>query len=339
MVKTRFVVWHFTNLCDLHCDYCSQDAGEKLKDELSLDKKLQLVEEISLIQPRMLAFTGGEAVLSNDFWPVLDKSSKLVKQCCVGTNGYALKDDILNKLQDHDVRIINASINGSYAELNDSIRGRKGNFNQVTEGIKRAVDKGMFIELSMMVSKKNYHDVDNVINLGKSLGVREIELIDYRMVGRSKNDKTNALSDDEIFNLMNKIDYDNSKTRIWCFEARFPKYRIAHKNLSDERSTGCDAGYGMVIIQPNGIVTPCTFLPDVKIGDVRETPLREILDNSEVLLKLADRNNLEGKCGSCIIKEECGGCRSRAYAFDNNLFGEDRVCMSIDYIKNGTKNI
>ncbi|OFV67183.1 MAG: hypothetical protein SCAL_001717 [Candidatus Syntrophoarchaeum caldarius] len=38
------------------------------------------------------------------------------------------------------------------------------------------------------------------------------------------------------------------------------------------------------------------------------------------------RRNLNGNCGACIHREECGGCRSRAYGFSGDYLGEDPVC-------------
>ena len=43
-------------------------------------------------------------------------------------------------------------------------------------------------------------------------------------------------------------------------------------------------------------------------------------------LQELERRRLNGNCGACIHREECGGCRSRAYGFSGDYLGEDPVC-------------
>jgi uncharacterized radical SAM superfamily Fe-S cluster-containing enzyme len=67
-----FIVWNFTNLCNLTCKHCYQDAEHKaLPDELTLKEKLNLVDQIAEQYVPMIAFAGGEPTLSPDLLPVL----------------------------------------------------------------------------------------------------------------------------------------------------------------------------------------------------------------------------------------------------------------------------
>jgi radical SAM protein with 4Fe4S-binding SPASM domain len=75
---------------------------------------------------------------------------------------------------------------------------------------------------------------------------------------------------------------------------------------------GCLAGKQYCRIYPTGDVTPCPYLP-LTIGNVTQTPLAEIWQNSAVLTDLRNPDLLEGKCGACEYRRVCGGCRARAY--------------------------
>jgi siroheme decarboxylase len=59
-------------------------------------------------------------------------------------------------------------------------------------------------------------------------------------------------------------------------------------------------------------VTPCPYLP-ARAGNVRETPLKKIWQESPVFTVLRDSSLLTGKCGRCGYRDVCGGCRARSY--------------------------
>jgi radical SAM protein with 4Fe4S-binding SPASM domain len=89
---------------------------------------------------------------------------------------------------------------------------------------------------------------------------------------------------------------------------------------------GCGAGRMYCAIQPNGIVTPCVFMP-IPVGDLRSESFVDIWKNSEVMQSLRERHDLKEHCGSCDYKNVCGGCRARAYAYFNDIKAPDIVCI------------
>ena len=40
-----------------------------------------------------------------------------------------------------------------------------------------------------------------------------------------------------------------------------------------------------------------------------------------------------GVCGGCKYKKFCGGCRCRAYALKDNLFGDDPYCPLVNNVE------
>ncbi len=342
--KFPFLVWHFTNECNLHCDYCSQDAGSKQEDELTTYEKIVLVDQLEEVEPRMVGISGGEPMMADDFWEVLKYATQKIP-ICVGTNGFLLNEENVEKLSDLGVGIVNVSLYSTKSELHDKVRGRKGSFEKVVEGIKNLRKKKIKAELSIPLSQRNFGELEDLIKFGKSLKVNEIELIDFRLIGRAKSMPHEDLTHEQRTEIF-QVAYENSNTnpRVWCFDAKYSLYRSSQNNskgLSKKNKKeiiiGCQAGFDMYAIQPNGDVTPCTFLPDLKVGNVREERFKDIIANSSVLHQLRDRSNLEGYCGSCQVKENCGGCRSRAYYRSGNFLAEDPACKNLDFLKNGTK--
>ena len=82
----------------------------------------------------------------------------------------------------------------------------------------------------------------------------------------------------------------------------------------------------MISIYPNGDVYPCQFIDFYKLGNVREKPLKEIIQNIPDFFVNTDKY-LTGKCATCEYKTYCkGGDRARAYYWSGNIYGDDPLC-------------
>jgi len=90
---------------------------------------------------------------------------------------------------------------------------------------------------------------------------------------------------------------------------------------------GCGAGRLYCALQPNGDVSPCVFMPDVRIRNLRKERFMDIWHNNRTLIKLRDRSSLQSNCGKCEHKFVCGGCRARALAYFDDLLAPDPSCI------------
>jgi radical SAM protein with 4Fe4S-binding SPASM domain len=86
-------------------------------------------------------------------------------------------------------------------------------------------------------------------------------------------------------------------------------------------------------VQPNGVATPCVFMPNTKMGDIREENLLDIWRKSDIGLKLSDRENYHYTCDE--YRYICGGCRARALAY-GDILGGDPDCIKYDTGRNMT---
>jgi radical SAM protein with 4Fe4S-binding SPASM domain len=89
---------------------------------------------------------------------------------------------------------------------------------------------------------------------------------------------------------------------------------------------GCGAGRCYCAIQPNGDVTPCVYMPSLRVGNLKTTPFRQIW-NCELFELLSDRENRTDHCAVCGDRAYCGGCRARAYAYTGDLRAGDPGCI------------
>jgi radical SAM protein with 4Fe4S-binding SPASM domain len=92
---------------------------------------------------------------------------------------------------------------------------------------------------------------------------------------------------------------------------------------------GCQAARGFIGINAEGDVAPCVHLLDSKLdcGNVRITPLSEIMETNQTMLDLADGSKVKGKCGKCRYKHSCRGCRALAYYATGDPLEADPACF------------
>ena len=82
-------------------------------------------------------------------------------------------------------------------------------------------------------------------------------------------------------------------------------------------------------VAENGDAIPCSYNDAYRIGNIKDKPLKQIwadMQNSEFFNKVRDKSNLKGKCGICEYKELCGGCRSAALYYTEDIYGSDPRC-------------
>jgi radical SAM protein with 4Fe4S-binding SPASM domain len=86
---------------------------------------------------------------------------------------------------------------------------------------------------------------------------------------------------------------------------------------------GCQAGMNTIGIEANGAIKGCPSLPTSAYvgGNIRETPLREILHSAELTINVSQgtsegSHHLWGFCRSCEYADLCrGGCSWTAHVF------------------------
>ncbi len=88
---------------------------------------------------------------------------------------------------------------------------------------------------------------------------------------------------------------------------------------------GCGSGRCYCSVQPNGIITPCVYIPFVKAGDIRNQTLAEIWNNP-LFDALQDRDDRGDHCGVCDYRHYCGGCRARAFSYTGDMQAGDPGC-------------
>jgi radical SAM protein with 4Fe4S-binding SPASM domain len=347
-VSPILIVWNFTNVCNLNCVHCYQDAHRALPDELTLEERLKVIDELYRNNVASLAFSGGEPLMHKDFWPVAEYAHQKGLYISVATNGTLITKEVAARLKETGVNYVEISIDSVHPEKHDAFRGGHGLWEKSIQGIKNCVEvDGLDVGMAATVTRRNFNELDDLINLATNLKANSFYAFNYIPAGRGKAIEEEDLTPRMCEKMLHKLHSALiSSERIDTFSTctQYGRYCIEHapdeklvvnhygffkgqqaKMLCDYIG-GCGAGRLYCAIQPNGKVTPCVFIPKV-VGDLRRESLEAIWRNSKVMQQLRDRTLLKGHCVKCEHRAMCGGCRARAYGYFEDYLAPDPGCI------------
>jgi radical SAM protein with 4Fe4S-binding SPASM domain len=343
------VTWNITNRCNLNCIHCSQNSGRKTSDELNLKEKLDVVDQLADANCAVILFCGGEPLMSKDFFPLVKYACERGLVIEVVSNGTLITKGIAKKIAKIGIDYIAVSLDGATKETHEKIRG-KDTYEKTIQGIKNCIGENIMTLVSTTLTKNNYKEIDDIIDLSKSLGAKRMSLVDFVPVGRGMKiidlDPPPKIKY-EVLRKFAKRKLEEVGIELFSTMPQFGRIvkemsseignnsvfgfidigaEVGSRQFSDIHTCGCESGRLSLGIDPNGDIRPC-FLMNVVVGNTRKDKVIEVWKNSEILKSLRTREDLKGNCGTCENKYICGGCRTRALVYFNDLKAPDPGCI------------
>ncbi|NOZ63804.1 MAG: radical SAM protein [Caldiserica bacterium] len=357
------LVWNTTAKCNLRCKHCYEDAGvlsRGLPNELTKEEKVKVMEEICKLNIPTFAFAGGEPLMDPMFWELARIGKENGLYMSINTNGTLITEEVAWRLKEIGFAYYGVSLDGASPEVHDAFRGMKGSFERAIRGIKNLVKAGEGDKtcISFTVARENailQDEIPKMLKLRDELGIRKIVCYNYIPCGRA--DMRNDLTCEErerLFEIFYR-DLQNGKETLLSTAPQFGRYCRQMYERGEGRFTvlghfssgnnekleslveligGCGAGRAYLSLQPDGSITPCVFMPNLVIGNIKKggeikgEHIIEVWDTSPIMAKIRNRRKHLDKCG-CRGKyfSVCGGCVARAYAYFGDLEAPDPGCI------------
>ena len=342
------VIWNFTQACNLNCRHCYQNAGPKAHNELTLDEKLYVIDQLADNDVPMLAFSGGEPLVSPDFWPVAQYAATKKFHISIATNGTLLTPETVDRLADTGIDYVEVSIDSVHPEKHDTFRGGEGYWQRSVTGLKNLTrNKRLRASMASTITQLNYDELEDLISMAKDLGADYFYIFNFIPTGRGKDIVDLDLTPEQREKMIEFMYRHLNEGQIQVM-GTVPQYgreciqhymeggliATGHYGASNNVATrivakyigGCAVGRCMLAIQPNGDLTPCVFMPIV-FGNLRDKPLKRLWRENDILGKFSDRSTFGGNCGKCDWQFYCGGCRARAYGYFDDVKAADPGCV------------
>jgi len=347
--KLRLVFWETTAGCNLTCQHCRRLdlCGSGLAPgDMETEQCLQLVDSIAAFARPILVLSGGEPLIRPDIFQIADYAADKNLPVALATNGTMIDEDTAERIVAARIRRVAISFDGADPEVHDKFRGLPGSFDKAVAGFKALKKRGMSMQVNCTVARHNEHQLEEIYRLALALEADALHFFMLVPVGCGVElSASQQLSPERYEQVLNWI-YDKTlENPDLQFKATCaPHYfRIAyqrggakamrekghgHDHGMDAMTRGCLAGSAVCFVSHKGEVYPCGYLP-VSAGNVRQSPLELIWNESHLFKILRDTGNLKGKCGLCEYKNVCMGCRARSFGESGDYLAEEPYCTYV----------
>lgn len=338
-----FFQWHLTERCNLRCLHCYQDGKalsemtlEEIKRTAVLlsDTMKEWSELYQIPFSPSINVTGGEPFLHHDLFEILTSLHENNFNLYILTNGTLVDRQKAAMLAGIPVKGVQVSLEGP-EKVHDNIRG-KGSFTSAIGGVKNLLSQNLPVTLNLTLSALNVDFIDDMVNLGSSIGVQRIGFSRLVPSGRGLGLIDSMLSKEQVREAYSKI---QSLNIIGLdIVTGDPVYSSSTDKIPPENNTiafgGCAAGVSGLTILPDGTLLPCRRL-NIPLGNILKDNLRTIWATSPVLSNLRNKKKYKGKCRTCHQWAQCRGCRAIAYQYSlskgrGSYLSEDPQCFISD---------
>ena len=258
-----------TNVCNLHCPECPSGQNKLTRENGFIEEKLfnKILDVLTGKIFYLTFYFQGEPYLHPGF-PNLVKAAKAKKvHITTSTNGHFLNQENANLTVHSGLDKLIISLDGTDPDTYSSYRVG-GNFGKVTEGVREIVRQKNLsgaskprVILQFLVLKTNEHQIQEVKNLGRQLGVDAVEIKSAQFY---EFENGNPLMPSNT----KYCRYVASKTRsdkmIYRIRNRMPRH--------------CFRMWSSCVITWDGWVVPCCYDKDAKyrMGNLYEQPFDQI---------------------------------------------------------------
>ncbi len=323
----RMIAWELTRNCNLNCVHCRARASAgPHADELSSGECRRIIDDIAAFSAPTIILTGGEPLLREDIYDIIDYASSKKLRCVIAVNGTLVDRENAQKLKKGGIMRVSMSLDGKDRSVHDAFRGVSGSYDAVMGAARIFLDASLPFQINTTVTRLNVAELGAIYDLVREIGAVAWHIFLLVPVGRGVGLKGEELSaamyEDVLRWLYDREEENKIEMKVTCAPHY---YRVVKEKGGEPKSAGCLAGKSFLFISHTGIAQPCGYL-DLACGDVRKEGVRKVWEGSHQFARLRDFRNYKGKCGECRYLRICGGCRARANELKGDLFEAEPYC-------------
>jgi len=279
-----YAILGLTNRCNCNCQHCYAyqyrqcDTG----DEMSTTEWFGILDQIRELKIPRAHLSGGEPTLRKDLPELVGYCREKGIVPILETNGTFLSESLVSDLKRAGIGGIVVSLDSSAPDRHDQVRHLKGCYEKAVEGLERCVAQGVPCVISTFANREKLtnNDLENLMRLGKRIGVRAVRLIPPIMSGKWINDDIVRLNPEDVARIESALDPSVAYFRGMYFGA------------------GCAAlEKGTFYVSPSGEIQPCAVVP-LSFGSVREERL------SAILKKIWEHPMCDLQTKGCVMNDD-----------------------------------
>lgn len=294
-----------TSKCNEKCVHCYIPHENKIN---SMDSNLfyNILEQCKRMNLLHLTISGGEPMTHDNFIDFLKKCNEYNFSVNILSNLTLLNKATLEEMKRNRLLSVQTSLYSMDANIHDAITQTNGSFEKTRNAILTLIENDIPLQISCPIMKQNINCYYEVIDWGKEHNIKVGS--DYVIIARYNHTTQN---------LSNRLSINDIKDVIDQRIVNEPHYlEIMEKDAEiKERNPDdfiCSVCHSSICIAENGNTYPCAGWQDFVVGNINETSLSEIWNNS---IKVKYLRNLRRrdfpKCMQCPANEFCTMCMVR----------------------------
>jgi len=297
-----------TSRCNERCVHCYIPHENKLSDidtGLFYDT-LDQCQDMGVLE---LTLSGGEPLLHENFCEFMSKAKSYDFSITVLSNLTLLNDDIITVMKNNRLSSVQVSLYSMNPDIHDSITKLPGSFYKTKESIIRLIENNIPLQISCPTMKQNKNCYVDVLNWAYEHKCRP--LTDYIMMAQydhNAGNLNNRLSLDEVGSVINSIINNNLKYQQQILREDF--FQEDRRDRSQDQV--CGVCITSICMEATGNVYPCPGWQGYICGNLRETTLQDIWENSSKVKYLRNLRKKDfSKCQGCDCRAFCSMCMVR----------------------------
>jgi radical SAM protein with 4Fe4S-binding SPASM domain len=281
-----------TTSCNLRCPECPSGLRAFTRPTGMLEKNFfrDTIDQLSKELLYLIFYFQGEPYLNPEFLEMVQYASKKGIYTATSTNAHYLNDANAKKTVESGLDRLIISIDGTTQDVYQQYRVG-GKLEKVLEGTRNIMkwkkelkSKTPFVFFQFLVVKPNEHQIENIKQLAKEIGV-----------------------DDVRFKTAQVYDYENDPNNLIPTIDKFSRYKKNKKGefeFKNSLDNHCWRLWHATVITWDGLVVPCCFDKDAQhqLGDLKGMPFKEIWHNKNYVnfrkSILQSRSNID-ICANC----------------------------------------
>lgn len=289
-----FLYLELTKRCNLKCQFCDMwrikyHDPKNLSRELSLSEIISLIDEAKGMGTILINLGGGEPLLRPDIVEIVKEIKKRDFALSLTTNATLLSKKMIENLIKVGLKHIVISLDSSFPEIHDEMRGVNGTFKKVIQSIKdiRTISNKTKISVNTLITKKNFTHLNDIVKLSNAL---KVDVINFVPIHNTYPQNLYSSQDETLFfNTPDEIDdLEEELNKTIDFLSRAEIEMISYEYLREipnfyknkVTKFRCLAGYIFCEVDSSGDVYPCYSLGK-SVGNIRENKLSEIWNSKK----------------------------------------------------------
>lgn len=299
-----------TSRCNERCVHCYIPHENKTTD---LDEKTfyNVLDQLYDMGTLALTLTGGELFFHKKIADFLYYARKKDFSISILSNLTLVDDELIKVMKDINVDQVQVSVYSMDPAIHDEITQLPGSHKMTMRSIEKIMAENIPLQLSCPTMKINKNSYKDVLKWAHSNKMKAYT--DYEMMAQSNLDDSNLLNRLDIKDTENIIQdiikFDEDYLHMIKTTPPITKDPEKLKNRPV-----CGAGVNNICIGSQGNVYPCAGWQGYIVGNIKESSIKNIWENSPKLKYLRNITNASfPKCIDCEDRDFCAICMVRNY--------------------------